>query len=128
MNRRSFLSLAAVPKLGGMKRGPFIHPADFPWGIDRSAALTQRHLHWPMRVESSTFFDLMPLHLALSAYMLRPCDRQAIAEARRQLRLMQAATVDPDLSVAWRDMHLFATILLNAPEWHPSPDISALFK
>jgi hypothetical protein len=64
--------------------------------------------------------DLTPLHLALDSYMLLPDDPQRLALARHYLTLVHAATADAQMP--WWEIHDFATILLDAEQWHPLPD------
>jgi hypothetical protein len=93
-------------------------PKYFPWAVDRAANLARRkvpELGEPLELP----IDLTPLHLALDSYMLQP-NPQRLALARHHLAVVQAATAD--IHMPWWEIHEFATILLDAEEWHPLPD------
>jgi hypothetical protein len=95
-------------------------PEMFPWAVDRAAHLKRRVVpDLPFVQTPHAPIDLAPLHLALDSYITQPGNRHLISMARRQLAIVHAATDDGNLPCQWREMHLFAAILLNAREWHP---------
>jgi len=92
-------------------------PKTFPWAVDRTAHLARRK---PEPGETAEpLIDLTPLHLALDSYILQPGDSQRLALVRHHLAIVHAATADDSLPFACREIHEFATILLEAEEWHP---------
>ena len=95
-----------------------IGPKTFPWAVDRAAHVARRKVP-ELGETTEPLIDLTPLHLALDSYMLLPDDPQCLARVRHHLALVQAATADAQMP--WREMHEFATILLDAEQWHPLP-------
>jgi hypothetical protein len=94
-------------------------PKTFPWAVDRAAHLTRRKVP-ELGETTEPLIDLTPLHLALDSYMLQPDDPQRLAHVRHYLTLVHAATADAQMP--WWEIHDFATILLDAEQWHPLPD------
>ena len=114
--RNLILSLACLPK--GRPRTSPLTLHTFPWAVDRAAHIGRRTI-FPTRRVSSPLMDLTPLHLALDSYFSRPDDPRRVARARRHLACVKEMTAGESLPFEWREMHDFATILLDAPDWHP---------
>jgi len=93
-------------------------PKYFPWAVDRAAHLARRKVTELGEI-TEPLIDLTPLHLALDSYMLQP-DPQRLARVRDHLAVVQGATADTQMP--WWEIHVFATILLDAEHWHPLHD------
>jgi hypothetical protein len=101
-------------------------PDRFPWAVDKSAHLGRRRITPLGKARPHpSGFNLAALDRALNAVMRSPEDAAAIRVARQELADVQAATSAPELPANWREVHHFATILLNAPVWHLAVTASA---
>jgi hypothetical protein len=97
----------------------YLPPYTFPFCVDRTAHLGRRRWVPPVRPEDQheQSIDLNPFRLALDAYISEPSNER-MAQARYHATLVHQATADTTLPFTWREMHYFATILMEAPEWH----------
>src|ERR1700679_3295777 len=93
-----------------------VKPTPFPWAIDREAFIWRRIVPKPRSDEAlEAVIDLTPLHLAVSAYLSERENTTRIEDVRHHLAVVLAATAGDTLPFAWREMHEFTTILLDAP-------------
>ena len=101
-------------------------PDRFPWAVDKSAHLGRRRITPLGKARPHpSGFNLAALDRALNAVMRSPEDAAAIRVARQELADVQAATSAPEQPGNWREVHHFATILLNAPIWHLTVTVNA---
>jgi hypothetical protein len=101
-------------------------PDRFPWAVDKSAHLGRRRIVPFGRSRPHPLgFNLAALDRVLDAVMRSPEDAAAIRVARQELVVVQAAARSPELPANWREVHHFATILLNAPIWHLTVTVNA---
>jgi hypothetical protein len=98
----------------------FLPPYALPFCVDRTAHLGRRNWVLPVRQQDrhKLFIDLNPFRLALDAYISEPSEER-MTMARHHATLVHQATADTTLPSMWREMHDFATILMEATDWHP---------